>query len=343
MLQSVAKLAVRLNIDTIANRLMEGLYTNGRGAGNRFSRRFQILNFHKVSPDPHPYFEPVHPATFEEYAAFLHRSYRVMDLGELVQRSHEGDIPDRAVAITFDDGYRDNYEYAFPILMKYRLPATIFVATGVIGTGATLWHDKVFDAFRYTSLSCLRLDNTHFPECILDSPSSLRRALELTLNHAKELFGASRLRFVEEVQRALIPDRPTRQEDRMLTWEQITEMNRAGIRFGSHTVTHPILSQLSQDELTKELFESRRQLVEQLGEPVESFAYPNGRSSDYNNSVKRALRECGYTYAVTTEPGFNCAQTDPFELKRGGPWQTDIELFRASFFLQRHGLMNVRN
>src|SRR5678815_1522291 len=117
--QSVIRLAVGLNIDDLANSVFE-----------RFSRRFQILTYHKVSPDPHPFFAPTHPAVFEQQMQFLATYYRVMPLAELVERSQHGDIPPRSVAVTFDDGYRDNYDFAFPILKKWRIPATIFVATG---------------------------------------------------------------------------------------------------------------------------------------------------------------------------------------------------------------------
>src|SRR5688572_29400192 len=102
MLQSLVKLAINLDIDHFANRFMERFYRNGRNGQSRFSRRFQILAYHKVSPDPHPFFEPVHPEVFERYVQFLKRCYRVMDLDELVERSQRGDVPVRAVAITFD-------------------------------------------------------------------------------------------------------------------------------------------------------------------------------------------------------------------------------------------------
>src|SRR5687767_14564371 len=122
--QSLAKIAVSMNMDNIANMFLEWVYTTTRKGNGRFSRRFQVLSFHKVSPDAHPFFEPVHPDVFDQYVQFLSRWYRVMDLNELVERSQRGEVPDRAVAITFDDGYKDNYEYAFPILRKYRVPAT---------------------------------------------------------------------------------------------------------------------------------------------------------------------------------------------------------------------------
>src|SRR5215471_1045413 len=110
MLQSIAKVAVSLNLDRAANTVVE-----------RFSRRFQILGYHKVSPDPHPFFAPVRPEVFEKQMRLLKAFYEVLPLQELVMRARRGDVPERAVAITLDDGYRDNYDYAFPILSKYEL------------------------------------------------------------------------------------------------------------------------------------------------------------------------------------------------------------------------------
>src|SRR5437867_628433 len=119
MLYSFAKVAVTLNVDGVANTVVERFYRNARGTNRRFSRRFQILGYHKVSPDKHPYFEPILPDIFEQQMQFLKRCYRVMGLQELVERSQRGDVPERSVAVTFDDGYRDNYDYAWPILKKY--------------------------------------------------------------------------------------------------------------------------------------------------------------------------------------------------------------------------------
>src|SRR5437763_16395868 len=104
MLRSIAKVAVSLNVDRMTNGLVE-----------RFSRRFQLLGYHKVSPDEHPFFPPVHPAIFEQQMQFLKSCYKVMRLDALVTRAASGDVPERAIAITLDDGYRDNYAYAFPI------------------------------------------------------------------------------------------------------------------------------------------------------------------------------------------------------------------------------------
>jgi peptidoglycan/xylan/chitin deacetylase (PgdA/CDA1 family) len=319
MLGALAKIAAQLDVDSAANRVIETLYTNTREANRRLARRFQILAFHKVSPDPHPFFEPVHPDIFDQQMEFLSRHYRVMPLMELVERNRIGDVPDRAVAITFDDGYRDNYDFAFPILRKYRLPATIFVSTGVIETGELLWHDRIFNSFRFATVK-----------------NGL--SLQPTLAKAKQLYGEGRRRFVEEIEESLRPVVDETAMTRMLTWQQIREMNNGGIDFGSHTVTHPVLSRVPPGELAKELRESKTEISERLRCPVLSFAYPNGHTGDYNDDVKRALRESGYICGLTSEFGFNHVFSDPFELRRGQPSQKRIEVFRLAFFLQRHGL-----
>jgi peptidoglycan/xylan/chitin deacetylase (PgdA/CDA1 family) len=317
MLQTAAKIAVSLNIDDLANTVVE-----------RFFRRFQVLTYHKVSPDTHPFFEPTHPVVFEQQMQFLKECYQVFPLTELVECSQRGDVPDRAVAITFDDGYSDNYEFAFPILKKYQLPATVFVATGVIETGERLWHDRIFDAFRFATAQRARQE----------SAEDRYRELQSALARARHLYGENQREWVHDVEDRLEPRFPSGYTHQMLSWEQIREMNSAGIEFGSHTVNHPILSRLPHHELMKELQESKEQLEGYLDTPVVSFAYPNGKPLDYNDGVKAALKECGYSYAVTTSRGFNRPYEDPFELKRGQPWHKDIELFRMRFFLQRHGL-----
>jgi peptidoglycan/xylan/chitin deacetylase (PgdA/CDA1 family) len=338
MLRSIAKVAVTLNVDKAANNVVERFYSNKRRAGPRLLRRFQILGYHKVSPERHPFFAPVHPDVFEQHMRFLNRCYRVMSLQELVARSAQGDVPERAVAITFDDGYRDNYDYAFPILQKYRFPATIFVATGAIGTGKLIWHDRVFDAFRFATVERARLNDAAVPELILNTGEARTRSLEVTLARAKCLFGQERQAFIDDIDCKLRPDLLPGEEQRMLTWDQIRVMQNAGMEFGSHTVSHTILARLPKREMIQEVTASKEELSSRLGTPVLSFAYPNGKTADYNEEVKSVLRECGYSCAVTCRSGFNHAFSDVFELRRGLPWQKEIELFRFQFFLQRHGL-----
>jgi peptidoglycan/xylan/chitin deacetylase (PgdA/CDA1 family) len=338
MLHSIAKVAVTLNVDKVTNSLVERLYSNKRRASRHFSRRFQILGYHKVSPEAHPFFEPVPPQLFEQQMLCLKSCYRVMNLQELIARSVRGEVPERAVVITFDDGYRDNYDFAFPILKKYRFPATIFVATGAIGTGSLIWHDRVFDAFRFATVSRARSKDAAVPELILDSSEAKMRSLDSTLARAKTLYGEQRRIFIEDIECKLRPNLPADRHQQMLSWDHIREMHDAGIEFGSHTVSHTILSRLPKSEMIKEIRDSKEELSGRLGAPVSSFAYPNGKVGDYSEEVKTVLRESGFSCAVTCCSGFNHVSSDLFELRRGLPWQKEIELFRFKFFLQRHGL-----
>jgi peptidoglycan/xylan/chitin deacetylase (PgdA/CDA1 family) len=339
MLYSIAKIAAAFNLDGVANSVIERFYVNVPRVEGRFSRRYQILTYHKVSSEIHPFFGPTDPTSFENQMRFLKEYYNVLPLVEIVERCRHGDLPARAVAITFDDGYRDNYDYAFPILKKYGLPATVFAATGALGGGQTLWHDRIFDAFRFASVHHAVLNDEGSMELILESGPAQARSLELVLNRVRSLYGESQLRFVERLEQILQPVFPANYlRPQMLSWDQVREMSRAGIAFGSHTVTHPVLSRVSRDAVRWELHESKRQLEEQLRMPIVSFAYPNGRTADFNEEVKDVLKECGYVCAVTTERGINRLHSDPFELRRGQPWQTDLNLFRLSFFLERHSL-----
>ena len=336
MLRTLVKFAVGLEADTIMNRVVEPLYRNKPNTSRRFSRRFQILGYHKVSADRHPFFAPIEPAIFDAQMNFLRRHYRVMDLEELVERSQTGNVPERAVSITFDDGYADNYQCAFPILKKYGLTATIFVATSAIDNAEVLWHDRIFDAFRFARRKRVQTGRKDVKELALEQQSELQRSLTVTLSRAKELYGEERAQFVADVEEALDP--ACQSTPSMLTWKQIHEMHAFGIRFGSHTVTHPILSRLPEKHLRRELHDSKQQLFERLRVPIRTFAYPNGGPADYNDSVKRVLKECGYFLAVTARRGINSVFGDPYELKRGQPWHREIELFRLNLFLQRHEL-----
>jgi peptidoglycan/xylan/chitin deacetylase (PgdA/CDA1 family) len=114
----------------------------------------------------------------------------------------------------------------------------------------------------------------------------------------------------------------------MLTWDEVKVMHQRGVSFGSHTVTHPILSKISADEAKKEIDESKRIIEEKLRIPIRSFAYPNGRKEDFSEATKILLREAGYSCALTTIFGANESDQDLLELRRATPWERDIRAFR---------------
>jgi peptidoglycan/xylan/chitin deacetylase (PgdA/CDA1 family) len=122
----------------------------------------------------------------------------------------------------------------------------------------------------------------------------------------------------------------------MLSWNQVKEMSQAGIAFGSHTCTHPILSREDDAELRRELIESKKEIEVQIGKNVALIAYPNGQRGDFSTQVMEETEKAGYKCAFTAILGSNGKTGNLYSLKRGQPWQSDPGLFRLSFFLQKH-------
>ncbi|HKQ60683.1 MAG TPA: polysaccharide deacetylase family protein [Candidatus Polarisedimenticolaceae bacterium] len=281
-------------------------------------RRVQILVYHRVG-DSDDAFLPCTPrATFERQMEHLAAEYRVCGLEEAAERLRRDDVADATVVLTFDDGYRDNYTHAFPILRRYGLTATIFLATDAIGTGRILWHDRVFRAFAATRRSELREFGPQRATHPLGTADERAAARSHVLEFLRRLTPEQRASWLDRLVEQLGVDEPAAVPELMLGWDEVREMQRAGLSFGSHTVTHPILATLAPDEARRELIASKAEIERQLERPVTTFAYPNGRRSDFDESSKRLLAETGYTLAVTTLPGANRPAADPLELRRDG-------------------------
>jgi peptidoglycan/xylan/chitin deacetylase (PgdA/CDA1 family) len=298
------------------------------------AKRAQILVYHRVNDQADPIFPAVPTKAFAQQMEYAAEHYTVCSLGEAVDRLRSDDVPDQLLSITFDDGYRDNYTHAFPILHRLGLPATIFLATGAIGSGRMLWHDRVLAALRDSPAGVL----TNFPgpgsRYPLSTPAERRRALMPVLNFLWSLDDSERSLQVEKLVRRLETDAPAGSDGLMLSWGEVEAMSRAGIAFAAHTVTHPILSKLLPQQVKQEIRASKEAIEANLKMPVRHFAYPVGRREDFTDEVKRELRDAGFDCAVTTISGSNDSRQDLFELRRATPWDHDINSFalRLSYF-----------
>ena len=302
---------------------------------HRASRPFQILMYHRIQEASRPFSIDTLPIDrFEEHIRHLSRRYRVLPLTELVRQARERSLPPRSVAITFDDGYRDNFTHAWPILRRFGVPATIFLATGFIGSGSALWHDQVLHAFAHS-----RRDR--YPDPWTDETVTLHgaqegeRAAHAVLARLKRLPGSQRELEIARLFETLRVDRREVSSDLMLEWGEVRTMASSGIEFGSHTVNHPILSLESRDVVAFELAESKRTLERELDREATLFAYPNGGVADYTPETIRLVRAAGYDCALTTRFGTNEAGDDPYEWKRGTPWEEERSVFSLKLALYR--------
>jgi peptidoglycan/xylan/chitin deacetylase (PgdA/CDA1 family) len=286
----------------------------------RRSRGAQILLFHRVRPEPDPYLPSMPVTDFARQMECLRRWFRVCELEEILEGVERGDVPENAVAITFDDGYRDNFDHALPVLRALGLPATFFLATGVISGASTLWHDRVFRAFALTAVPHLGAFGDEGAIRRLAGPAEREAARDAVLGYLKTLHPRRRDGEIDDLVRRLgVPDEAPAQRI-MLTWDEVARMRREGCAFGAHTVTHPVLSRLSLDEARHELLASRRTIEERLGEPCRVLAYPNGRPADYSPAIKELVRETGFRWALSTvfgvHPPRGAGDADQLEIRR---------------------------
>jgi len=293
----------------------------------RRGRNLQILIYHRVNDEGDQFFPGIPTGVFARQMEYLASHWNVLPLEDALERVKRKDVPDNAMAITFDDGYRDNFLHAFPILKKLSLPATIFLATGVIGTGRTLWHDRVFSAFRETRVPVLTGIPSESDQYDLQTIESKLAAQGKILRFIWSLDEDDRTRWIDRLREKLQVSDHQDASKSMLTWDEIRLMHGQGVSFGAHTVTHPILSKLPSHRALEELQQSKATIERELQAPVRTFAYPIGRREDYNEDTKRFVREAGYTCALTTVPGTNTDEANPFELRRATPWDEDIAGF----------------
>jgi len=280
-----------------------------------------ILGYHRVlsdRDDDRGFVQPgmyVSLSTFEAHLKYLTARYKVLPLEELTS-TREG----RACAITFDDGWQDTYAVAFPLLRRYSVPATVFVASSLVGTTAWPWPDRIshylhecpaifrrvlWSAWRKEFAEGLNVSVTGGDDT--DARENVVRRLK-RLQHAElERILVQIDREFAELNSALTSRRP------WLTWDEIEEMTQHGVACGSHTENHVILTKVPPSVARDEIRNSREEIAKRLRQPVNAFCYPNGA---YDPGIAQAVRDAGYTLAVTTKSGPLSWSRGPFELTR---------------------------
>jgi peptidoglycan/xylan/chitin deacetylase (PgdA/CDA1 family) len=296
----------------------------------RRRRSCQVLAYHRINDDGDRFFPAISLKSFEQQMRLLAEHFTVCTLDELIERLRCNDLPENAVAVTLDDGYRDNYTNAFPILRRYSVPATIFLATDVIGTARQLWHDEVFAAFRETGVREVLDIGQGNTTLALTSLAGKLHAQAETLKYLRSLDRDAREMAIGRLQQVLNVQNPTVQTARlMLTGEEVSEWYRGGIPFGAHTGSHPSLSNLQPEDAREEIRRSKSAIERVLNVSVTTFAYPSGRHGDFTSTTKALVEEAGFRCAVTTIFGNNEAGMDLYEMRRIAPWNEDSEIFGA--------------
>lgn len=286
--------------------------------------RLSVLLFHRVQPAPDALFPgEVDAKQFDDIIGWMKSWCNVLPLDQAAALLKSGNLPARAAAITFDDGYADNHDVALPILQRHGLSATFFIATSFLD-GGRMWNDTVVEAIRRCPDGTLDLRGIEgladaaTAHWTLNTPASRTAAIRGVLGRIKYELPQQRQRLVDEVAQhagVVLPD------DLMMRSEQVLALHRAGMQIGAHTHTHPILARLDAASARAEILRSKQQLESLISAPVDLFAYPNGRpGQDYSAESVDLVRDLGFTAAVSTAVGAADRHADPLQLPRFTPW-----------------------
>ena len=294
----------------------------GRAAGFHQAKpdSVNIIAYHRVVADIAKaereaiYGLVVSSATFRRHCRLLNKFYDVVSL-ETAARFLDGEqkrVTARPLAvITFDDGYRDFYDEAFPILNEFGLSATVFLPTEYIGQSRPLAHDRLYWLVKQASEKSVSTASA------LEKAGLSKEFVEKCAGQTNILKTTDWLVFLpDEIREKVIFQLEQKLADRfesypseyqLLDWETVREMQQTGINFGGHTARHVVLPLEDSSAMEKELFASKNELETQLNKEINVFAYPNG---EYNGQIKKLVAQAGYKIAVTTEKRINRPAAD---------------------------------
>ncbi|CAN5839829.1 polysaccharide deacetylase family protein [soil metagenome] len=306
--------------------ISRGLIGSGLlGLLERLARRpcLLVLCYHRIGdPEADPFYRPIFSATPENFRSqiqHLRDRFRVLRLDEVIEHVEIGRAIDEPCAlITFDDGYRDNVDQAWPILSDLGVPATFFLPTAFLESPRLFWWDRVAFLIHQSTLETLSLKLPRpmsFPLRSMDRETVIFEVVHAILkeDRVKETTFLAHLEERTEVN----GDESSFGRDLFMDFEAARKLSNSGMDIGSHSHTHPRLAQLDEESQRRELFESRAILERELGRQVEAIAYPFGGTDAFDSRTKQLSHSAGYRVGFAFLGGVNRpGRIDPMALKR---------------------------
>ncbi|SOX53302.1 polysaccharide deacetylase [Mycobacterium ahvazicum] len=289
-------------------------------ARRRHRDALAIVMFHGVEDQPlsPACWHVLDSAMYRRQLEYIRDHFNVLALEEALDRLAAGTLPPRAMAITFDDGTRNLATHAVPVLRELGLPAAVFLATGPMNSGETLWPDRLWLAIAHTTATEVDLTALGLGTCSLNGNAHRGAVYASAVQRCKDLADAQRIAMLDHVFGALgYRDSADGGPFRMLSWDEARAMAGDGlVTLYPHSVTHPILARCEDDKLEREIADSCAAIERETGRAPTVFAYPNGRAQDFDARARDVLRRRGVRWALSTTPGFADRRCDPMALPR---------------------------
>lgn len=283
----------------------------------RNKQRLSILIYHRVLAE-NDFMLPRMPTAerFEWHMQLISKYFHPLSLDSAMSLMERGELPDRAICVTFDDGYSDNEKVAMPILKRLGIPATVFVTTSFLN-GGRMWNDTVTEALRIAKGDFFSLKDIGLREYPISTVNERRLSSGEIIRKIKHWSPEKREHAVRIIE-SKVDELPA---DLMMTDKQVKHLHEQGIGIGAHTSNHPILATLDLGEAKQEIFDSKEFLETLIGHRVDYFAYPNGQPMiDYKVEHRDLVERANYRAAFSTQWGVSTTQSDRWQLPRFTPW-----------------------
>lgn len=282
-----------------------------------------ILTYHSIQTRPLPFqvWQHLDAARFEAQIAYLARRFRCVPISTLLDEMATGEIAPYTVALTFDDGFRNNLTVALPILQRFGVPATLFITTGFVGSTQLLWPEQIACTLALTQAPSLEFLGAQYP--LTDNTqkgSAYRQLARVVKNTAPDDIQTQLTALLQcaEVTTEQLSNSRWHEELQALSWNEVQTLRDSGLfEFGAHTLTHRRLSALPSAEAEREICAPKRILEQRLG-PIRYFAYPFGGASDSTNEHRAMAVGAGYTAVFTADSQTITPRTDPYAIPRAG-------------------------
>ncbi|MFZ5892879.1 MAG: polysaccharide deacetylase family protein [Myxococcota bacterium] len=273
-----------------------------------------VLMYHRIA-GPDRSLGGLAVETFTEQMQWLRDRCDPIWPEELIERAKRPRQRKPAVLVTFDDGFRDYHDLAYPVLSRLEIPGTVFLATSFMDRGGTgmMWTEEVQWAALSTQRDSVKLPWSTGSAVPLPDRKSRTKLGDLAREHMKALPDAERRAALDALLQEL--GQPPPRDREMLTWDEVRRTQQ-WTRYGGHTHTHPILSRLSREQAEAEIVTCRDRIAAETGKTPATFAYPNGRASDYTRETQDILRAHGFTLGFSTIEGIAGPDSDWLAIKR---------------------------
>lgn len=303
-----------------------------------------VLAYHGVveSRPSFPLWGQLEYKRFKEQVDHICRFYNVISIDWLADYLNGNrNLPNNSVLITFDDGYRNNYEVAYPLLLQKNIPATIFITTNFLTSGELLWFDQIAVSL-HSYRGPLPIPFLNLDISITDENRGDQ--IEMLIQKCKTLDPMKRQNLLDNLKK--LPDDKLPVNSKLqeilepIRLDQVKELDRSPlITIGAHTADHEILTKCSLEEAESQILQSKKTLEKILEKPVHSFAYPNGKREDFNSNTQALLKKSGFNLAFTTVRRLVELDTSRYEIGRFCIGN-DLSSFKPLFYLTLAGFID---